>query len=44
VVLPPRSTPTALTLWVHLTDMEEGRPVPAPEEAEAFKAKLLQPA
>jgi hypothetical protein len=33
-----------LTLWVHLTDMEEGRPVPAPEEVEAFKARLLQPA
>jgi hypothetical protein len=35
---------TDLTLWVHLTDMEEGRPVPTPEEVKAFKAQLLQPA
>jgi hypothetical protein len=33
-----------LTLWVHLTDMEEGRPVPTPEEVQTFKAGLLQPA
>jgi hypothetical protein len=35
---------TDITLWVHLTDMEEGRPVPSPEEVRAFKAQLLQPA
>ncbi|MDQ3701786.1 MAG: DUF5069 domain-containing protein [Chloroflexota bacterium] len=35
---------TDLTLWVHLTDMEEGRPVPTAAEVEAFKAQLLQPA
>lgn len=35
---------TDITLWVHLTDMEEGRPVPAPEEVKAFKEQLLQPA
>ena len=33
-----------LTLWVHLTDIEEGRPVPLPEEVQAFKAQLLQTA
>src|SRR5919199_5638696 len=31
---------TDITLWVHLTDIEEGRPVPAPEEVRAFKAQL----
>jgi hypothetical protein len=35
---------TDLTLWVHLTDIEEGRPVPAPEEVRALKEGLLQPA
>lgn len=35
---------TDLTLWIHLTDMEEGRPVPTPEEVKAFKEQLLQPA
>ena len=35
---------TDLTLWVHLTDIEEGRPVPTPDEVRAFKAQLLQPA
>jgi hypothetical protein len=35
---------TDLTLWVHLTDMEEGRPVPTPDEVRAFKEQLLQPA
>lgn len=33
-----------ITLWVHLTDIEEGRPVPAPEEVREFKEQLLQPA
>jgi Domain of unknown function (DUF5069) len=33
-----------LTLWVQLTDIEEGRPVPTPEEARAFKAGLATPA
>ena len=33
-----------LTLWVHLTDIEEGRPVPTPDEVRAFKAQVLQPA
>jgi len=35
---------TDITLWIHLTDMEEGRPVPTPEEVRAFKEQLLQPA
>jgi hypothetical protein len=35
---------TDLTLWIHLTDIEEGRPVPTPEEVRAFKEQLLQPA
>lgn len=35
---------TDITLWVHLTDIEEGRPVPSPEEVRAFKAQLFQPA
>jgi len=35
---------TDLTLWVHLTDIEEGRPVPTPEEVRALKEQLLQPA
>jgi len=35
---------TDLTLWVHLTDIEEGRPVPSAEEVRAFKEQLLQPA
>jgi hypothetical protein len=29
-----------LTLWVHLTDMEEGRPVPTEDEVRAFKEQL----
>jgi Domain of unknown function (DUF5069) len=29
-----------LTLWVQLTDIEEGRPVPSPEEVQAFRASL----
>jgi Domain of unknown function (DUF5069) len=33
-----------LTLWVQLTDIEEGRPVPTPEEARAFRASLAAPA
>ena len=33
-----------ITLWLHLTEIEEGRPVPTPEEVRAFKAQLLQPA
>jgi hypothetical protein len=33
---------TDITLWVHLTDMEEGRAVPTPEEVRAFKEQLLQ--
>src|SRR6266542_5327865 len=33
-----------LTLWIHLTDIAEGRPVPTPEEVKAFKEQLLQPA
>ena len=35
---------TDITLWVHLTDIEEGRPVPTAEEVRAFKEQLLQPA
>jgi hypothetical protein len=35
---------TDLSLWIHLTDIEEGRPVPTPEEVRAFRAHLLQPA
>ena len=35
---------TDLTLWVHLTDIEEARPVPTPEEVRTLKAQLLQPA
>ena len=35
---------TDLTLWIHLTDIEEGRPVPTPDEVRAFKDRLLQPA
>jgi Domain of unknown function (DUF5069) len=27
-----------ITLWVHLTDMEEGRDVPSPEAVRAFRA------
>ena len=33
---------TDITLWVHLTDLEEGRAVPTPEEVRAFKDHLLQ--
>jgi Domain of unknown function (DUF5069) len=33
-----------LTLWVQLTDVEEGRSVPTPEEARAFRASLKAPA
>jgi hypothetical protein len=33
-----------LTLWVQLTDIEEGRPVPTTEEARAFRASLAAPA
>jgi hypothetical protein len=29
-----------ITLWVHLIDIEEGRPVPTPEEVRALKAEL----
>ena len=29
-----------ITLWVHLTDMEEGRAVPSPEEVRTFRAGL----
>jgi hypothetical protein len=32
-----------ITLWVHLTDMEEGRDVPSPEGVQAFRAGLAQP-
>jgi hypothetical protein len=32
-----------ITLWVHLTDMEEGRDVPSPEAVQAFRAGLAQP-
>jgi hypothetical protein len=35
---------TDITLWVHLTDIEEGRPVPTPQEVQEFRAGLLQPA
>jgi hypothetical protein len=31
-----------ITLWVHLTDIEEGRPVPSEEEVRAFKARLQE--
>ncbi|HEX2184818.1 MAG TPA: hypothetical protein VHN78_04860, partial [Chloroflexota bacterium] len=31
-----------ITLWVHLTDIEEGRPVPSEEEVQAFKARLQE--
>ena len=33
-----------LTLWVDVIDVEEGRPVPTPEEVRARKADLDQPA
>jgi hypothetical protein len=35
---------TDITLWIHLTDMEEGRPVPTPQEVQEFRTGLLQPA
>ena len=31
-----------ITLWVHLTDIEEGRAVPSPEEVQAFRAGLAR--
>jgi hypothetical protein len=34
---------TDITLWVHLTDIEEGRAVPTPEEVQAFRAALAAP-
>ncbi|MGH2356250.1 MAG: DUF5069 domain-containing protein [Chloroflexota bacterium] len=35
---------TDITLWVHLTDMEEGRPVPTHDAVQAYKAQLTQAA